>query len=147
MSGARARARWIGLIAVAVVVAGLALAMRQARRADAPPPAAAPDSGAAGDAMIEQALRAAPIDSAVIKSRWVDQVAGLEYDDLDSTKRELFLRFANAERCECGCGYTLAGCLASDMTCEESRPHAQALLDSVRAGLVRTARGVRERPR
>ncbi|HEY3215273.1 MAG TPA: hypothetical protein VGK93_02145 [Candidatus Eisenbacteria bacterium] len=56
------------------------------------------------------------------------------------------MQFANAERCTCGCGYTLAGCRAYDPTCEVSLPRIEGLLDSVRDGHIREARGVRSRP-
>lgn len=135
------RARWLVPVAMALVLAGAALAIGQWKRV--PPAPAAPDTS---EAAIGQALTLAPVDSVAYKSRWLDEVRGLEYEDLDATKRELFLRHANAQRCECGCGYTLAACLASDMTCEESRPRAQALLDSVRAGRIATAAGLRARP-
>ncbi len=138
------RSPWVGVAAVALLLAGLALAVAQWRRvAPSPPVAIAPDTS---EAAIGRALGLAPMDSAAYKSRWLDEVRGLEYADLDSSRRELFLRFANAQRCDCGCGYTIATCLESDMTCEVSRPRAQALLDSVRAGLIRSARGVRSRP-
>ncbi len=143
-------ARLIALAVALVLVAGLGLAVAQwgPRRAAAPKPAATvvPDTAMATDQAIQQALASAPIDSVALKSEWHDEVRGLEYDDLSPAQRTLFLRFANAERCTCGCGYTLAGCLASDMTCDISRPRAQALLDSVRAGQVRAVRGLRAAP-
>lgn len=144
MIPAGSRAPWVGAVVGALLLAGLALAVAQWRRGVAPRPLAVePDTS---EAAIGRALSLAPVDSAAYKSRWLDEVRGLEYADLDSSRRELFLRFANAQRCDCGCGYTLAGCLESDMTCEVSRPRAQALLDSIRAGAIRSARGVRARP-
>ena len=141
--------RLVALAALVLLGAGLVLAVVQwGGRPPAPQPqATAADTSMADDADITAALAAAPVDSAALRGAWHDEVRGLDYTDLDSTRHELFLRFANAERCGCGCGFTLAGCLASDMTCEESRPRAQALLDSVRAGKIRSARGLRERPR
>jgi hypothetical protein len=59
----------------------------------------------------------------------------------------LFVRLVNGEQCTCGCGYTLAGCRASDMTCEISSVRVEALYDSVRAGHITSGRGTRERPR
>jgi len=117
------------------------------------------DSG--NDADIEHALRiaragapseTAPVsapapDSTAIKNAWHDEVQGIDATLLTPKQHELFVRLANAERCTCGCGYTLAGCLASDMTCEISGASAAALLDSIRAGRITHARGVRERPR
>jgi len=109
----------------------------------APP---SPADTAVDDAAIDRALAIARPDSAAFKSRWLDEVRNVDYTDLDPARREIFLRFANAERCTCGCGYTLAGCLASDMTCEVSGGRVRALLDSVRAGRIRSARSVRARP-
>jgi hypothetical protein len=111
-----------------------------------PPSSSGPTPDTTTDAAIEQALGAARIDSVAYKSRWLDEVPGISLTSLAPKQRELFLRFANAERCTCGCGYTLATCRASDMTCEVSGPHLEALLDSVRAGRITSARGVRMRP-
>ncbi|MBI1796254.1 MAG: hypothetical protein HY076_00845 [Candidatus Eisenbacteria bacterium] len=86
-----------------------------------------------------------PIDSTMFKQRWIDDVRGVDVTALDSRQRELFLRFANARECTCGCGYTLAGCKASDMTCEVSGAALAALRDSVRAGRITSARGIRAR--
>jgi len=77
-----------------------------------------------GDAVVEQALRQAREGSGTVapdrkpsstgseedKSRWVPEVKGFDASDLNRDRRTLFIRFANAERCTCGCGYTLAGC-------------------------------------
>ena len=65
-------------------------------------------------------------------NRWVDEVKGVDVTGLDGGRREVFMRFANAERCTCGCGYTLAACRTHDPTCEVSLPLAVALLDSIR---------------
>jgi hypothetical protein len=108
---------------------------------------------AGSDADVERALRlareSAPAasDSTAIKNAWHDEVTGVDLGALPAARRSIFLRFANAERCTCGCGYTLAGCLASDMTCEISRSSVSALMDSVNSGRISSARGVRTRPR
>lgn len=139
------RAPWIALAALLALVAGIAIAWQQTRPPRAHPPAGAAEP--AGEA-IEQALRqVAPIDSTAYKQRWLDEVRGVEVADLDDAGRELFVRLANGEQCTCGCGYTLAGCRASDMTCEMSSGRVQALHDSIRAGLLTGARGTRKRPR
>lgn len=88
-----------------------------------------------------------PVDSTAIKHRWLDEVRGVEIASLDPDQRALFVRFANARECTCGCGYTLAGCKASDMTCEVSGAALEALRDSIRTGKIVVARGIRERPR
>jgi hypothetical protein len=86
------------------------------------------------------------IDSTAIKHRWIDDVRGVDVSMLDPDMRALFVRFANARECTCGCGYTLAGCKASDMTCEVSGAALEALRDSIRLGRIVVARGIRERP-
>jgi hypothetical protein len=148
------RVHWLALVAIAVLVAGVGIAWRQSRvprvpgsqAAPAAEPATEPSTEPPGQ-VVEQALRqAAPFDSAAFKQRWIDEVRGADLSGLDSTRRELFLRFANAEQCTCGCGYTLAGCRASDMTCDISGPRVTALLDSVRTGRLHGARGIRSRP-
>ena len=106
-----------------------------------------PDAGAGmPDDPIHRGLRPAVDDSAAIKARWVDDIPGFDVADLSAARREIFVRFANAERCTCGCGYTLAACRAFDSSCEVSAPRVQTLLDSVRAGRITSAAGVRKRP-
>jgi len=144
------RASWIALAAFAALAVGVGIAWQQSRP---PRPAghAAPVDGPSGVA-IDQALDlmgpADPAaDSAAFKQRWLDEARGVDVSDLDASRAEIFLRFANAGQCTCGCGYTLAGCLASDMTCDVSGERVRALLDSVRAGHITSARGIRARPR
>jgi hypothetical protein len=137
------RARWIGLAALGFLLVGLAVGARLWRH---PHPASSPALTPPVADVIGEALEAARVDSAAIKRRWIDDVRGIDLTRLDPPRRELFLRYANAERCTCGCGYTLAGCRATDMSCEISGPHLDALLDSVRAGRITSARGLRARP-
>jgi hypothetical protein len=143
MSGAR----WIALGSVAVLAAGVVAAYlhwREPLRSDA---TAEPPEGVE-EMAIEQALKQLPGGAETAdRIRWVEEVPGIAYDDLDPGRREIFIRFANAERCTCGCGYTLAGCRVYDSTCETSLPLILALLDSVRAGHIRTAGGIRPVPR
>jgi len=136
------RSHAVGLVALAA----LALGLWAARGSFAPrggPPAAEPDDDVVARAM---AGVTAPVDSAEIKSRWHDEVRGVDLEGLDAAQLELLVRFANARGCTCGCGYTLAGCKASDMSCEESGARLEALRDSIRAGQLRSATGIRERP-
>jgi hypothetical protein len=153
------RSHWIALVALVVLAAGLGTAVWQWRppRESAVPrsTAGSPPGAEPGERVIEEALRQAPpvqgpqtpIDSTAFKQRWLDEVRGVDLAGLDSTRRVLFVRFANAGRCTCGCGYTLAACRASDMTCEVSGARLEALLDSIRAGHITRARGIRARPR
>jgi len=140
--------RLAALGAALLVTAGLALALRGSARMPLRSPArpATPViEPSDGESTIQRALRLAAIDSTK-KSAWVDSVAGVDLARLSTPKREVFLRFANAERCTCGCGFTLAACRQFDTSCEVSLPRVTALYDSVEAGrLVRTA-GLRPRP-
>jgi len=137
----RGRAPWIGALALAALVAGLLLAVQHWRPQSAPDTAPPPVTMAdpKGDTL-EQALRIARGDSASgepqPKDRWLNDLKGFNILDLSDTRRAALLRLANAERCTCGCGYTLAGCRAYDPTCPVSGPRVQRLLDSVRAGRV-----------
>lgn len=148
------RVSWIALSALTVLALGIGVAFHQWGRTRSPMPAVALPGAEPTEQVIGQALEQpmperppAPVDSVALKQRWHDDVRGVDVSGLDSRRLGLFLRFANAERCTCGCGYTLAGCRASDMTCDVSGPRLEALLDSVRAGRIRSARGIRARPR
>jgi hypothetical protein len=87
-----------------------------------------------------------PVDSTEIKMRWQDEIAGLDLGPLSKHQREVFLSAANSQRCTCGCGFTLAACRAYDAECETSGPKVEALFDSVRAGRITRATGLRKRP-
>jgi len=76
---------------------------------------------------------------------WVDEVEGADVSRLNGRQRELFLRYANSE--DCICGYTLASCRAFNPTCPGSPPRVSALLDSVRSGRIKSADGLRARPK
>jgi hypothetical protein len=105
-----------------------------------PPPQPRPGRGGAAK------QRPPDPGSSSAKHRWVEDVPGVDLADLDPAHREIFVRFANAERCTCGCGYTLAACRVYDSTCEVSLPRIETLLDSVRDGRLRDVRGLRPRP-
>jgi hypothetical protein len=136
--------RWAVAVVVVALVVLIAAGLWLARR---PHPIAPARQGAPIDT-IAQALRQARGDSADSedKSRWVDEVKGFDVSDLTPVRREQFVRFANAERCTCGCGYTLAGCRSYDPTCPVSEPRVQKLLDSVRAGRYSGGPGAAARP-
>ena len=138
--------RWIGIAAVAVLALGVGAAVWQwelSRRPALPAPPAPVDP--VSDDVIRHALEQAgvPADD---KSRWMEEVPGLELASLPRADRERFLRFANAQRCTCGCGFTLGACRNYDAECEVSLPRVSALFDSVRRGLAGSAAGLRERP-
>jgi hypothetical protein len=124
-------ARWIGLATVAVLALGVGVAWRQW----APRPSAPARDPSSAEPVREALAQAEPDE----RSRWVDPVPGADVSALDEPRRVLFLQLANARRCTCGCGYTLAACRAYDASCDVSLPRVEALLDSVRRGLVRAA--------
>ena len=116
----------IGLAATLALAFGMWAAARQFTppHVAVTPPLPAAELADPGPDVVARAMRsapAAPVDSAELKSRWHDEVRGADLSGLDDRQRELFLRYANAGRCTCGCGYTLAGCKASDMSCEVVR--------------------------
>jgi hypothetical protein len=132
----------LGMIAVAV----LAVVAVLPKRAPAPretPPAAGVEP--AGD-VVTRALEIAKGDSARLKEAWVDDIPDLELAALPAAARATFLRIANGRRCDCGCGYTLAGCRRFDPTCDVSGPLSLSLFDSVRAGWITRADGFPPRP-
>lgn len=46
-----------------------------------------------------------------------DDIAVVNFSDLTSSARQRALQAANRARCTCGCGMTLARCVATDSTC------------------------------
>ena len=98
-----------------------------------------------GEDVVARALRLAAIDT-TRKKKWVDDIPDLDLASLTPEARETFLRIANGRRCDCGCGFTLAGCRRFDSECDKSGPRALALFDSVRAGRITSADGFPEPP-
>ena len=45
------------------------------------------------------------------------EIKVVDFSGLDSTQKRHALEAANAARCTCGCGMTLAQCVATDSTC------------------------------
>jgi len=46
-----------------------------------------------------------------------DDIAVVDFSDLSSSARRSALQEVNRARCSCGCGMTLAQCVATDSTC------------------------------
>ena len=46
-----------------------------------------------------------------------DDLAVVDFSDLTSKQKRTALEAANGARCTCGCGMTLAQCVATDSTC------------------------------
>src|SRR5258706_11318440 len=45
------------------------------------------------------------------------EIKVIDFSGLDATQKRSALEAANAARCTCGCGMTLAQCVATDSTC------------------------------
>ena len=45
------------------------------------------------------------------------EIKVIDFSGLDATQKRRALEEANAARCTCGCGMTLAQCVATDSTC------------------------------
>ena len=45
------------------------------------------------------------------------EIKAIDFSVLGSTRKREVLEAANAARCNCGCGMTLAQCVATDSTC------------------------------
>jgi hypothetical protein len=45
------------------------------------------------------------------------EIKVVDFSGLDATQKRGALEAANAARCTCGCGMTLAQCVATDSTC------------------------------
>lgn len=141
------RVSWMALVAIAALIAGIAVWFASWR--PVPDPNATSNEPVVEDtseSVIDRALAQIPVDSAVIRVQWMDEVRHVDAAMLDERQREVFVRYANARFCECGCGFTLAACRVYDPTCPVSLPLLEKLRDSVAAGRVRDLRGIRERP-
>jgi hypothetical protein len=46
-----------------------------------------------------------------------DDIAVVDFSDLNDAQRRTALQSANSARCPCGCGMNLAQCVATDSTC------------------------------
>lgn len=133
------------LVLLAAIVA-LAIAVIATRDRFKPkPPPAPPDALEGVEDPVARSLRLAAVDT-TRKNEWVEEVPGVDVVALSAAQREVFVRFANAEHCSCGCGFTLAACRSFDSSCEISGPRVEKLRDSVAAGLVHDVHGLRERP-
>jgi hypothetical protein len=63
------------------------------------------------------------------------QLTVVDFSDLTSTQKNTALEAANTARCTCGCGMTLAQCVATDSSC----PLRDGNIDRIR-GMVVQAR-------
>ncbi len=56
-----------------------------------------------------------------------DDIKVVRFDDLDSKQKRTALESANAARCTCGCGMTLAQCVSTDMSCPVREPNIERI--------------------
>ena len=57
----------------------------------------------------------------------------VSFSDLAPAEKQEALEAANAARCTCGCGMTLAQCVSTDMTCPLREDNIQSIRGMVRA--------------
>jgi hypothetical protein len=63
------------------------------------------------------------------------ELAMIDFSDLSPTQKRATLEEANEARCTCGCGITMAQCVATDSTCPVRTDH----IDRIK-GMVARAR-------
>ena len=61
-----------------------------------------------------------------------DAIAVVNFSGLTEADKETALVAANAGRCGCGCGMTLAQCVATDMTCPRRTGNIELISEIVR---------------
>lgn len=143
------RVSWTALVAIAALGVGVAVwyaSWRPVQDARVEPAPLDPGVEDTSESIIDRALAQIPVDSAVIRVQWMDEVRDVDASALTDPQRDVFVRHANARFCECGCGFTLAACRVYDPSCPVSLPLLEALRDSVAAGRIRSVRGLREPP-
>ncbi len=135
----------LGAIAAALIVLAVGVAFMEWPRTPVAKAPAAFVEPADGESTVQRALRLAAIDSTK-KNAWVNEVPGADMKSFSPQQRQVFIAYVNAERCTCGCGFTLGACRQYDSSCEVSLPRVRRLYDSVAAGQLTEARGVRLGP-
>lgn len=70
------------------------------------------------------------------KTRFQEEFPGLEAASaLSPERRRLVVQWANAEKCFCRCGYTVASCLKLDSTCPNRPSNLQKLAERIKEAL------------
>lgn len=70
------------------------------------------------------------------KTRFQEEFPGLEAASaLSPERRRLVVQWANAEKCSCQCGYTVASCLKLDSTCPNRPSNLQRLSERIKEAL------------
>lgn len=60
------------------------------------------------------------------------EIPGIDLTSLTPEKRREALERLNSDKCNCGCGFTLAECRINDAACDISLPKAQAVVEEIR---------------
>jgi hypothetical protein len=60
-----------------------------------------------------------------------NDIAVVDFTDLTDDQRTTALEAANTARCTCGCGMTLAQCVATDATCPVREGNIERIRDMV----------------
>ena len=60
------------------------------------------------------------------------EIKVVDLSGLDATQKRGVLETANAQRCTCGCGMTLAQCIATDSTCPIRQDNVEKLKTMVK---------------
>ena len=59
------------------------------------------------------------------------QLAMIDFSDLTAAQKRAALEEANEERCPCGCGMTVAQCVATDPNCPQRTDHISLIRSMV----------------
>lgn len=137
--------RILATLGLAVLVLAVVFAVRGALHPSPKRPPVVVEEDYALEPAVARAERLAAVDSSE-KTTWVDVIPGLDVAMLSPVQHERFIRFANAQSCTCGCGFTLAACRRYDSLCDVSLPRVERLRDSVAAGHLTNVEGLRAPP-
>lgn len=70
------------------------------------------------------------------KTRFQEEFPGLEAAAaLSPESRRVVVQWANAEKCSCRCGFTVASCLKLDSTCPNRPSNLQRVAERIKAAL------------
>jgi hypothetical protein len=86
--------------------------------------------------MLRRAYLDIRVNSPEWKTRFQEEFPGLETAaTLPPERRRLVVQWANAEKCSCRCGYTVASCLKLDSTCPNRPSNLQRLAERIKGAL------------
>lgn len=86
--------------------------------------------------MVRLAYLGIRANSAEWKTRFQEEFPGLEAAAaLSPESRRVVVQWANAEKCSCRCGFTVASCLKLDSTCPNRPSNLQRVAERIKAAL------------